>query len=40
VSIGASTSAPGFSLLKFISLADDEMYKNKGIHHRRRRDDA
>lgn len=40
VAVGASTSAPGFSLLKFISLADDEMYKNKGIHHRRRRDDA
>ncbi|MFN8463884.1 MAG: GGDEF domain-containing protein, partial [Anaerolineales bacterium] len=40
VSIGSSTSAPGFSLLKYISLADDEMYKNKGIHHRRRRDDA
>ena len=40
VSIGASTSAAGYSLLKFISLADDEMYKNKGIHHRRRRDDA
>ena len=40
VSIGASTNAAGFSLLKSISLADDEMYKNKGIHHRRRRDDA
>lgn len=40
VSMGASTSMPGFSLLRFISLADDEMYKNKGLHHRRRRDDV
>jgi diguanylate cyclase (GGDEF)-like protein len=39
LSIGASTSAPGAPLLKFISLADDEMYKHKGIYHRRRRDD-
>lgn len=39
LSIGASTSAPGLSLLKSISLADDEMYKNKGVFHRRRRDD-
>ncbi len=39
LSIGASTSAPGFSLLKSISLADDEMYKSKGIFHRRRSDD-
>ncbi len=39
LSIGASTSAAGFSLLKFISLADDEMYKQKGLHHRHRRDD-
>ncbi|WKZ46900.1 MAG: GGDEF domain-containing protein [Anaerolineales bacterium] len=40
VSIGDSTSAPGFSLLKFISLADDAMYQNKGLHHRRRRGDV
>ncbi len=39
LSIGASTSAPGAPLLKFISIADDEMYKHKGIYHRRRRDD-
>lgn len=39
VSIGDSTSAPGFSLLKFISLADDAMYQSKGLFHRRRRDD-
>ncbi|MCC6499520.1 MAG: sensor domain-containing diguanylate cyclase [Anaerolineales bacterium] len=39
LSIGAATSAAGFSLLKFISLADDEMYKSKGLYHRRRRDD-
>lgn len=40
LAIGASTSAPGFSLLKFISFADDEMYKSKGQYHRRRRDDG
>lgn len=39
LSIGASTSAAGFPLLKFISLADDEMYKHKGIYHRRRSSD-
>ena len=39
LSIGASTSAAGVSLLKSISLADDEMYKSKGVFHRRRRDD-
>ncbi|RIK31213.1 MAG: histidine kinase [Anaerolineae bacterium] len=40
VSIGDSTSAPGFSLLKFISLADDAMYQSKGLFHRRRRGDV
>ncbi|MEW6085619.1 MAG: GGDEF domain-containing protein [Chloroflexota bacterium] len=39
LSIGTATSAPGISLLKSISLADDEMYKSKGVFHRRRRDD-
>jgi diguanylate cyclase (GGDEF)-like protein len=39
ISTGASTSAPGFSLLKYIRFADDEMYKNKGVYHHRRRDD-
>lgn len=40
ISTGASTSAPGFSLLRYISFADDEMYKNKGLYHRRRSDDT
>ncbi|HMR99863.1 MAG TPA: sensor domain-containing diguanylate cyclase [Anaerolineales bacterium] len=39
LSMGSSTSAAGSSLLKFISLADDAMYQNKGMFHRRRRDD-
>ena len=39
ISTGASTSALGLSLLKYISFADDEMYKSKGAFHRRRRDD-
>ncbi len=39
VSIGAATSAPELSLEKVISLADDVMYKNKGEHHRRRKND-
>jgi len=40
LSMGASTSAPGFSLSKFISLADDAMYQSKGSYHRRRRGDT
>ncbi|OQY89049.1 MAG: hypothetical protein B6D38_08395 [Anaerolineae bacterium UTCFX1] len=36
-SLGASTSAPGASLLKFVSLADDDMYKNKGVYYNRRK---
>ena len=39
LSLGAATSAPGISLQKTISLADDAMYRNKGLHHHRRRDD-
>ena len=39
LSLGAATSTPGRSLQKVISLADDEMYQNKGIFHRRRKDD-
>jgi len=36
---GAATSRGGLSLEKVIGLADDEMYKNKGEHYRRRRGD-
>ncbi|MBL8090205.1 MAG: diguanylate cyclase [Anaerolineales bacterium] len=39
VSLGAATSTPDQSLEKVISLADDAMYRNKGEHHRRRKDD-
>lgn len=39
LSLGAAVSEPGISLEKVISLADDEMYKNKGLYHRRRKDD-
>lgn len=39
IAMGASTSAPGISLEKVITLADNAMYRNKGEHHRRRRDD-
>lgn len=39
LSFGASVSAPGLALEKVISLADDEMYKNKGQFHRRRKED-
>lgn len=39
LSLGAAVSGPGISLEKVISLADDEMYKNKGLYHRRRKDD-
>jgi diguanylate cyclase (GGDEF)-like protein len=40
LSLGAAVSAPGLSLEKVFSLADDEMYKNKGLYHRRRKEDA
>jgi diguanylate cyclase (GGDEF)-like protein len=39
LSLGAATSAPGLSLEKTISLADDAMYQNKGKYHHRRRED-
>ena len=39
LSLGAATSAPGLSLQKVISLADDAMYRNKGFFHRRRKSD-
>ncbi len=40
LSLGSATSAPEYSLQKVISLADDAMYRNKGLHHRRRKSDA
>jgi diguanylate cyclase (GGDEF)-like protein/PAS domain S-box-containing protein len=39
LSVGAAVSEPGLSLEKVISIADNEMYKNKGFHHRRRKED-
>ena len=39
LSLGSATSAPGLSLQKVISLADDAMYRNKGLFHRRRKSD-
>jgi diguanylate cyclase (GGDEF)-like protein len=39
LSIGAAVSGPGISLEKVISLADNEMYRNKGLYHRRRKED-
>jgi diguanylate cyclase (GGDEF)-like protein len=39
ISMGAATSRPGLPLEKVISLADDAMYKSKGEHYRRRKDD-
>lgn len=39
LSLGASTSVPGLSLQRVISLADDAMYRSKGLYHRRRKDD-
>ncbi|HSN23591.1 MAG TPA: GGDEF domain-containing protein, partial [Methylomicrobium sp.] len=39
LSLGAATSAPGLSLEKTISLADDAMYQNKGKYHHRRWED-
>lgn len=38
-SIGVSTSKPGMTLEKVIGIADDAMYRNKGMYYRRRRDD-
>lgn len=39
LSLGAAISEPAISLEKVISLADNEMYRNKGLYHRRRRED-
>ncbi len=39
LSLGAAVSDPGLSLEKVITFADDEMYKNKGQYHRRRKED-
>ena len=39
LSLGAAVSKPGISLEKVISQADDEMYRNKGQYHRRRKED-
>ena len=39
LSLGAAVSEPGLPLEKTISTADNEMYKNKGLYHRRRKDD-
>jgi diguanylate cyclase (GGDEF)-like protein len=38
-SLGTATSRPGLSLERVISLADTEMYSNKGQYYRRRKDD-
>ncbi len=39
ISLGAATSRPGLPLEKVINLADDAMYRNKGEHYRRRKED-
>ena len=39
LSLGASTSVQGVSLQRAISQADTAMYHNKGLYHKRRRDD-
>ena len=39
LSLGAAVSEPGLSLEKVISMADNEMYKDKGTYHRRRKED-
>src|SRR5262249_45580383 len=39
LSQGSATSTPGYSLQRIVSLADDAMYKNKGLHHKRRKED-
>ena len=39
LSQGSATSTPGISLQRVISLADDAMYQNKGLFHRRRKSD-
>ncbi len=39
ISLGAATSQPDLPLEKVINLADDAMYRDKGEHYRRRRED-
>jgi diguanylate cyclase (GGDEF)-like protein len=39
ISLGAATSQPGLPLEKVINQADDAMYRNKGEHYRRRKED-
>jgi diguanylate cyclase (GGDEF)-like protein len=39
LSLGAAVSEPGMPLEKGIIMADNEMYKNKGLYHRRRKED-
>jgi diguanylate cyclase (GGDEF)-like protein len=39
LSLGAAVSESGLSLEKVISNADNEMYKNKGLYHGRRKED-
>lgn len=39
LALGAATRVDGLSLERVISLADDAMYRNKGIYHHRRRED-
>ena len=39
LSQGSATSRPALSLQRVISLADDAMYRNKGLYHRRRKSD-
>lgn len=39
LAIGSATSQPGVPLEKTVSFADNAMYRNKGLYHRRRRDD-
>jgi diguanylate cyclase (GGDEF)-like protein len=39
LSQGSATSTAGLSLQRVISLADDAMYQNKGLFHRRRKSD-
>lgn len=40
LSIGCATSEPGIPLEKTVNLADDAMYRDKGLYHRRRSDDS
>ena len=39
IALGAATSVPGIPLEKVISLADDAMYKAKGLYYHRRKED-